>query len=184
MSDLTEAQLKTRFESVVQSTGDAHALVLKAQLLVEEMLDSYLTRIFVGKKCYVNARLSFNQKYNLVKSHICLSELYDESDQDLHLVKLTFDYIGSLNRLRNKIAHNVELPELGHALRRELELPDTATDAEVVQEVRGHIFYLYFYLERFVEGLIESTAGYDQTNALEKLKGLNLERRIQRTKVD
>lgn len=118
------------------------------------MLDSYLAFIFPDKKVYDQSRLSFSQKFHLVLSHVDLPSWYEEDseDEDAKLVKLTFDYVASLNRLKNKLADNAEYPGLESDMRADLELDETVPVSEVMKELRGHVFYLYYYLQGFVSG--------------------------------
>lgn len=154
MQTLSEQELRERFDRILNSSDDAAVIVIKGHLLVEEMLDSYLAFIFPDKKAYAQARLSFSQKFHLVISHVDFSSWYEEDskDEDARLVKLTFDYVAALDRLKNKLAHNAEYPGLESDMRAALDIDETIPASEVVKEIRGHVFYLYYYLQGFVFG--------------------------------
>jgi len=158
MPALSEHELKERFDRILKSSEDSAVTVLKGHLLVEEMLDSYLSTIFTDEKAYDQARLSFAQKCHLVLSHVDFPSWYEDesADEDTQLVKLTFDYVVSLNRLRNKLAHNAEYAGLECDMRADLGLDETASGSEVVKEIRGHIFYLYYYLQGYISGAFEN----------------------------
>lgn len=154
MPILSEQELRERFDRILNSSDDAAVIVTKGHLLVEEMLDSYLACIFPDKKAYAQAQLSFSRKLHLVLSHVDFSSWYEEdsADEDAQLVKLTFDYVASLDRLKNKLLHNTEYPGFESDMRAALGIDETVPASEVVKEIRGHVFYLYYYLQGFVSG--------------------------------
>lgn len=154
MPTLSEKELRERFDRIMNSSDDAAVIVRKGHSLVEEMLDSYLACIFPDKRAYAQAQLSFSQKFHLVLSHVDFPFWYEENseDEDARLVKLTFDYVASLDSLKNKLTHKVECPGLEADMRAALGIDETVPASELVKEIRGHVFYLYYYLQGFVSG--------------------------------
>lgn len=154
MPTLSEQKLRERFDRILNSSDNAAVIVKKGHSLVKEMLDSYLAFIFTDKEAYAQAQLSFSQKLHLVLSHVDFSSWYEEGseDEDAKLVKLTFDYVVALDRLKNKIAHNAEYPGIEADMRAALGIDETVPASELVKEIRWHVFYLYYYLHGFVAG--------------------------------
>ena len=83
------------FNGGVVLRSDPATLVLKAHLLVESLLDKFLEVFIPDKDIYEKIRLTFNKKWQLVKS------------KDLLPLDL-LEAIKRLNEIRNQFVHNID----------------------------------------------------------------------------
>ena len=117
----------SRFREEMERVDELAHVLLKGHLLIEESLarihDQYVFhREYVGE-----ARLTFNQKMNLVRS-LCLRKC-DFGEWDL---------IASINSLRNELAHRLQSPEREKRFSKvkAIYLREIAQSAELVEVVK------------------------------------------------
>ncbi|MCX5632607.1 MAG: hypothetical protein NTW93_02880 [Phycisphaerae bacterium] len=82
-------------------TDDLSLIVLKGHLLIEEMLIDIRDKLFPHAEYLDSVNINFNQLLNVIRSAI--KSKHDHKSWDL---------IVAFNRLRNKLIHNLEPPEL------------------------------------------------------------------------
>jgi len=85
----------------MRKTSDLTLIILKGHLLIEEQLNDFFDRCAMYPRVLDDARLSFAQKLRVVRAFCAVPN----------------DSIGwlladKLNKLRNKISHHVEVPDL------------------------------------------------------------------------
>lgn len=90
-----------RYDKHMPDTNDLSLIVLKGHLLIEEMLIDIRDKILPHAEYLDSINMSFNQLLYVVRSAI-------ESKHD----HKSWDLIIEFNRLRNKLVHNLEPPEL------------------------------------------------------------------------
>jgi hypothetical protein len=134
--------VQTRVTTVYQRLAstmeaDAAALVtLKGHLILEEQLSFMIERIVLNPEQIAEARLSFAQKRALVRA------MFPGSDNQM------WDVIGSLNKLRNVLAHSlqgtrrVEATKAVRASYRQalggLDANEVANDFDLLQSAIAH----------------------------------------------
>ncbi|MGB8225815.1 MAG: hypothetical protein WCE45_02950 [Sedimentisphaerales bacterium] len=82
-------------------TDDLSLIVLKGHLLIEEMLIDIRDKLLPHAEYLDSVNINFNQLLHVIRSAI--ESKYDHKSWDL---------IVEFNRLRNKLVHNLEPPEL------------------------------------------------------------------------
>jgi len=97
----TQQDRTDRFQRLMPKTTDLTLIILKGHLLIEEQFNDFLDRYPIYPRALDDARLTFAQKLRIVRA-FCI---------------LPGDSVGwrladELNKLRNKISHHVEVPDL------------------------------------------------------------------------
>lgn len=90
-----------RYDKHMPDTDDLSLIVLKGHLLIEEMLIDIRDKLLPHAEYLDSVKISFNQLLHVVRSAI-------ESKHDHNSWVLIIE----LNRLRNKLVHNLEPPKL------------------------------------------------------------------------
>src|ERR1043166_1385199 len=92
-------------DHLLSCSDDLTLLTLKGHLVIENLLDTILSRLLRIPNLPVdeNAKLGFYQKLKLVESAVCNLEPGPNAD--------IFCAITKLNSVRNKLAHNLKKPE-------------------------------------------------------------------------
>jgi hypothetical protein len=98
---------KLRVMKHLSQQGDLSLIVLKGHLIVEELLFTVVTSAVRYPEALTSANLSFYQLASVAKAFF-----YEDS------VAPIWDAIFELNKLRNALAHNLDLPDLENRLRR------------------------------------------------------------------
>ena len=103
MPPSVQARVTTVYQQLASTMeADAAALVtLKGHLILEEQLSFMIERVVLNPEQIAEARLSFAQKRALVRA------MFPGSDNQVWAV------IGSLNKLRNALAHSLQGTESG-----------------------------------------------------------------------
>lgn len=91
-----------RFRRLLPATTNLELIVLKGHLLIEAELESFLRAASQNPDQLNDARLSFHQK-------ICLVRAFGGGTPDHSL----WSFITKLNTLRNRLAHRLDLGDLG-----------------------------------------------------------------------
>ncbi len=90
-----------RYDKHMPDTDDLSLIVLKGHLLIEEMLIDVRDKLLPHAEYLDSVNINFNQLLHVIRSAI-------ESKHD----HKSWDLIIEFNRLRNKLVHNLEPPEL------------------------------------------------------------------------
>lgn len=90
-----------RYDKHMPDTDDLSLIVLKGHLLIEEMLIDIRDKLLPHAEYLDSVNINFNQLLHVIRSAI--ESKYDHKSWDL---------IVEFNRLRNKLVHNLEPPEL------------------------------------------------------------------------
>lgn len=125
---------------ITPTPGDPTYSLLKAHLLFEELLRTYLKRLLPNAEALDGARLSFAQVLSLAKA--CSPKSLSEH--------WSWKAIGDLNRLRNMLAHQTAPKNLRERLDEftgfvadntvPLPAPFTASEKAVYTQDGGHFF--------------------------------------------
>ncbi len=98
-------EVYARWRRLIPRSNDPVLVVLKAHLLAEERLDWILEQFCRAKQPLKEARLSFFQKLQLSRALLGGWETQ-------------WQFLAELNRLRNALAHNAELPDVASKIAR------------------------------------------------------------------
>jgi len=94
-----------RFLEVLPKSGDKELTLLKAHLVIEEVLTKILAKECVNEKYLNEAKLQFHQKVKLVRAYNKITN----SDWVWKALQL-------LNQARNHMSHNLTAQELGEKM--------------------------------------------------------------------
>lgn len=129
-------ELQQRFEEQLRHVDEVALIVLKGHLLIEEMLDSIISKFVFHPEFLEAANLRFAQKVSVARS-ISL----DENNNDMWQLVVT------LNTLRNELAHSLTSSKRAAKTEAVIELYfRLADDIPKSEELRGqpeHIVISY-----------------------------------------
>jgi hypothetical protein len=109
-------------EFVTPKSGDSTYSVLKAHLLIEEILNSFLERKLNHPEALKGARLSFAQKLSIVRS-------LARSQPD----HWAFQAVEKINAIRNSLAHERQPKDLAKKIRDYIEIVTKNTGVPLPQ---------------------------------------------------
>jgi hypothetical protein len=150
-------QIADRVLRLMPESESELALVITAHLLIEERLATLLATLARDPDFLEKARLQFKQRMLLVRA-------FSLPSIPAHI----WQFVEGLNRLRNKLAHNVEPPDITSEIEQlvklipdaQARLPDPVGNVKsrlalTVGVVCGHLFGLRF-VHAQLDGLISS----------------------------
>jgi len=87
-----------RFRRHLPKSDDLTLIVLKGHLLIEEMINRFITSLLANPDALAAGRLTFHQRVRLLQALLPRSSAVDK----------TFHAVEKLNTLRNRFAHDLE----------------------------------------------------------------------------
>jgi hypothetical protein len=144
---------ESRFLRLLPEGRDLTLIILKGHLLVEEELNSFLSRCPIHPTALEDARLTFLQKLRVVRAFYPLRQNAPE-----------WGLAEELNKLRNKIAHHAEVSDL-HSLvdrlvaaaKRKRSRP-AAAGVTRAEKLRHVIIYLAAFFTVVTETMLDMQA--------------------------
>ena len=126
-------------------------IILKGHLLIEELLDTLITKTLKKPTALKDARLSFIQKSCLAHSIL----------GDIKNIDHFWSAIKKLNTLRNEIAHNLESRKIEKYMFEFIELAGVQTQKKVAElntdsrekSLRDSILIIFVTIKGFVDGI-------------------------------
>jgi len=94
-----------RYQKLLPDSEDVEIIVLKGHLIIEEMLYTLASKLSQQPKHLDDARLTFKQLCCVVRSLLFLP-----------VMDKGWDAISVLNKLRNKLAHNLEPKDINNLI--------------------------------------------------------------------
>jgi hypothetical protein len=98
-----------------EGINDFTLLILKAHLLIEEELYNQLRSVFPNPQYFDQLSLNFHRLILLGRA---LNTRRTDENEPVEHVEMCWDAIEALNTIRNKLAHNLEPPDLDPLLAR------------------------------------------------------------------
>lgn len=103
-------EFRKRTKQLFPKSNELDIWVLKGHLLIEEQINRLIEQGMCEKKYLKEARLSSSQKINIAQAMMSRSGFERE-----------WEFIENLNSIRNKLAHRVEVEQLGEIVDKAIE---------------------------------------------------------------